>query len=174
LLLTLWKDKILKRFFLFITFLIFLVSFFSCTTKNKEVVVKEEKADDITEDILEIYNKLIDGIKHHDFEKISSCYTEDANYIYGDNTPAKYVCFNSEKKVNGINDIISQYKFLFKKYLLNKIEFEVYKIDRNSKNPSITFINVWQNSDDDLIELIEFKKINNQYFISNHLVQKKQ
>ncbi|OHD26881.1 MAG: hypothetical protein A2086_10240 [Spirochaetes bacterium GWD1_27_9] len=165
--------------------LIFIFLFlFGCATKKqniKEVVITTTSTTTTTiteetiseNDILLVYNKLIASIKQRDFAGIESCYAPDAGFIYDEKTSSKYKCFNGEKKVFGVENILSQYKYMFKNRLLDNIEFEVVKIFNTKEIPKIKFINAWQNSDDDLIEEIEFVKIGKLYFIKTHFIQKK-
>jgi hypothetical protein len=160
------KGLSLKKIMAFLFLALILTG---CTTKSKNVVEKDD-----SNDILEVYYRLIDGIKYRNFEKILSCYADDATYSYGQNTGEKYICFNNTKNIRGIDNIRLQYGYLFKRNILDKIEFEIIKVDANKSDPNIKFLNVWQNSDDDVIEIIEFKKIQDKYFISGHRILKKE
>lgn len=150
-----------------IIILVLICFLFSCNTIKQKIILENK---DNFEDIKEVYYRLIDGIKNKDYEKISSCYSNNAIYGYDINTGINFLCYNKEKQISGIEDILIQYKFLFKKKSFNKIEYEIEKIDSNI--PLIKFINLWQNADDNLIEIIEFTKIDNKFYISKHILQK--
>jgi hypothetical protein len=152
-------------------YLFILLIFFCCTTKNQNVIKEEHFIEE--DDIIKVYNRLIEGIKNRDINEISSCYMINSSYYYDENTGKKYICFNQKKYISGIENIILQYKFLFKSNILDKIEYEIISIDKNALTPKISFLNVWQNSDDDVIEIIEFEKVQNKYYISCHNIMKK-
>ncbi|HOV15207.1 MAG TPA: hypothetical protein PK771_13040 [Spirochaetota bacterium] len=172
--------KILIIYLLFISFL------FGCVTKKQikiettsttttsTTIFVEQKAEEVDEkDILSIFYKLVGFIKSRDIDGIISCYSEESTFLYDKSTNEKLLCYNDNKSVSGRESIAKQYKYMFKKRILDNIEFEVYQIDRDAKNPMIKFINAWQNSDYDVEERIFFVKENGKYKISNHLIGKK-
>ena len=146
--------------------IIFVIS--SCASKNAAVIEQEDP-----DDILSVYYRLIEGIKYRNYDVILSCYSPDAEYSYDKNTGEKFKCYNNEKKVTGSEQIKEQYRYMFKKNILDRIEFEIIKADPDRKNPNIKYLNVWQNTDDDIVEMISFTRINGKYYISTHRVMKK-
>ncbi|HPO49454.1 MAG TPA: hypothetical protein PLO89_03930, partial [Spirochaetota bacterium] len=159
----------MKRFFLFLS-LVFIIS--GCVSKGEQKVEKtavtttiEKRSFDIDKDLLlEVFNKLVFYIKKRDLDGISSCYSKDSLFLYDDST-GNFSCFNGLKQASGNDEVIEQYKYMFKKRILDNIEFEVYLIDANIENPSIKFINAWQNSDYDFEEIVYFAKEDEKYKI---------
>jgi hypothetical protein len=160
----------MQKFMIF--FMILLI--FSCTTNKKfvqETVKQVEK--EAPDDIKNVYYRLIQGIKARDMEKIASCYSKDCIYEYGNNTKKKFVCFDGNKSISGLENVMLQYKYLFKNRILDNIEFEIEYIDNKDNIPELAFINAWQHSDDNHMEILEFVKIDEKYFISKHIIKKK-
>lgn len=100
--------------------LFFIFTFFSCT--HKEVKKETGKT---KEKMLDVYYRLINGIKKRDLNIIASCYEQESSYQYHEELNHRFKCFNNEIKINGIDNVLNQYKFLFKSKLLDRIEFDI-------------------------------------------------
>lgn len=130
---------------------------------KEPVVEKRGEADDM----LAVYNRLIEGIRRADLDKILSCYSAEGSYGYSDRIKKRFTCFDDNYEVRGINNIESQYRYLFKNRLLDRIEFDVRKVDESEL--SITFINAWARADYSVAETIYFELINDKYYIKRHI-----
>lgn len=119
------------------------------------------------EDMLAVYQRLIDGIRRAELDKILSCYAEEGSYGYSEENRRKFKCYNDEYEVFGIEPIESQYRYLFKKRLLDRIEFDVRVV--NEEQLYITFINAWARADYRVAETIYFEVIDSRYYIKRHL-----
>lgn len=137
-------------------------------TKEEPVVEKPqpEKRGE-ADDMLAVYNRLIEGIRRADLDKILSCYSSEGSYGYSDRIKKRFTCFDDNYEVFGIANIESQYRYLFKNRLLDRIEFDVRKVDESEL--SITFINAWARADYRVAETIYFQRIDDKYYIKRHI-----
>lgn len=148
----------------------------SCTHKEiKEQVVsmpepsKIEKTD-YSADMIAVYEKLVRSIKKRDFENIKSCYLDDAVFTYGQSDFRQLRCFDGTFGIKGSDNIINQYKYLFKSRLLDSIEFEIIKI--NKDNYTMKIINLWANSDFGVYEHLDFSIDSGKVLIASHTIRR--
>lgn len=170
-------------------FYIILLFIFSCTHKevknniekdeveivDVEILDIEEKKiveEDTTDDIEFLYNRLVDAIIKKKLDEIGKCYYEYAIFQYSDNVEKNINCFDGSKKIIGIENIKKNYDYLFKKRYLNRIEYEIVKIYRETNPKKIIFINLWLNVEFDFYEIMECILIDKKYYISNHTIVK--
>lgn len=119
------------------------------------------------DDMLAVYRRLIEGIRHSDLDKILSCYSPQGSYGYSDKIKQNFTCFDDSYEVFGIGNIESQYRHLIRRRMLDRIEFDVRNVDETEL--SITFINAWARADYRVAETIYFERIEDKYYIKRHI-----
>lgn len=151
---------------------IFFCIFFiiSCSHNEKKETVVKEKKGNIKDEMLAVYNKIIDGIKTRDLEQIISCYEKNSIFEYSNKIAHQFQCFNKESSIKGIDNITQQYQYFFENRPLDQIEFAIKEI--NEKEICITFINAWTYSDYRIAETIYLISQDNGYFIKKHEIRK--
>lgn len=160
-------------------FLILIFFCFNCSykeIKKKEILnnspIQQNFAQDTTDDIELVYNRLIEAIIKKKVDQIVECYCEDAIFEYSDKVEKEINCFDGSKRIQGHDKIRKNYEYLFKNRYLNRIEYDIVKIDKKNNPPKIIFINLWLNLEYDFYEIIEFTLINKKYYINYHKIVK--
>lgn len=142
-------------------------TFISCA---KNDVIKETKIEHNEDDILRVYNVLVEGISKKDVEKIISLYEEDAVFGYSGLTRSKFVCFNGTKNVTGKQDVRKNYEYLIKNKAFDRIEYEIATLNKHTEYPEIVFLNAWDYSDYGHYEKLILKLTDGKFYIKEHLV----
>ncbi|HNZ27943.1 MAG TPA: hypothetical protein PLG34_02665 [Spirochaetota bacterium] len=146
-------------------FVLIIITLISCV---KNDVIKEIKHNE--DDILRVYNILVDGISKKDVGKIISLYIDDANFRYSDLTRSKFACFNGTKSVNGKQDIKKNYEYLIKNKAFDRIEYEIASLNRQTEYPEIVFFNAWDYSDYGHYEKLVLTLIDGSFYIKEHAI----
>ena len=149
----------------FLPVLILVLSILSCS--HKELKIDNGK---YRENMLLVYNRLVNGIKEHDITSILSCYDTEAVFEYSEGLPGRFVLFNKELKTAGMENIRQQYLYLFRERQLDQIEFDIKRIDDNKL--LITFINAWTYSDYRTAESIFFQVNSGKFNIIRHYIHR--
>jgi len=158
-----------------IIFLLF--SFLLVNCSHKEIKEKIEdipiiKEEDITDDIELLYNRFVEAIMKKKIDEIAKCYSEDAIFQYSDEAGKEISCFDKSKKIEGIENIKKNYDYLFKTRYLNRIEYEIVRIYRDTNPKKVIFMNLWFNVEFDFYEIIECVLIDKKYYIKSHTIVK--
>ena len=142
------------------------------TTTTTTTTTLPPEPDVSKDDMLKIYNRLVNNIKTKDIDKIMSCYANDSCYYFSDATRPDFVCFNGEKRVDGAGEIRQNYENRFRRVKKDRIEYEVQKINTSPDDPYIIFVNAWDNADFSHYEMIHFVKEDGNLLIGTHKVVK--
>lgn len=156
------EEMLMKKLIVLI-----IITFISCA---KNDVIKEQKIEHNEDDILRVYNGLVDGIAQKDVEKIMSLYEDGAVFTYSGLTRSKFVCFNGTKNVVGKPDVRKNYEYLIKNKAFDRIEYEIASLNKRAAYPEIVFLNAWDYSDYGHYEKLILTLIDGKFYIKEHLV----